>query len=286
LIKIGSEAHKELFCQSFLHSYQEYEPKQLPWPKLDTEALSLLRGIPFWHEALTVELRAGEMVSAFAETIDDPLLRESIALQGKEETRHSRLLDTMMTQYGIEIDRPQPTIPNDLKTGFIDLGHEECLDSFFAFGLFQLAHQARVLPEAMFAIFEPILDEEARHIVFFANWMAYMQIQQGQGAGLIRGAKSLWFYGRAVNRLISSFSQGSSQNGPGFTVAGASAFPFKITAESFLATCLSENARRMSKFDRQLLFPELVPTLAKTALQTIKLLPKKQTSSQQSANLG
>jgi hypothetical protein len=284
-MKIGSESHKQLFCQSFLDSYQEYDPPQLPWPKLDNDALALLRSIPFWREALTVEIRAGGMVTAFAETISDRLLREAIALQGKEETRHAQLLDTMMAEYGIELERPHPDIPKDLKTGFTDLGHEECLDSFFAFGLFKLAHQAQVFPEAMFSIFEPILDEEARHIVFFANWMAYTQIQEGQGVGIVRGTKSLWFYARAVKRLLSSFTQGNSQSGPGFTVGGASAFPFEITAESFLATCLNENARRMGKFDQRLLRPTLIPALAAVAFNTVKLLPKKQTATMQSANL-
>jgi hypothetical protein len=32
-MKIGSEAHNELFCRSFMESHLEYEPEQLPWPQ-------------------------------------------------------------------------------------------------------------------------------------------------------------------------------------------------------------------------------------------------------------
>jgi hypothetical protein len=38
-MKIGSEAHKELFCRSFMESHQKYEPEQLPWPDLDDASL-------------------------------------------------------------------------------------------------------------------------------------------------------------------------------------------------------------------------------------------------------
>ena len=36
--------------------------------------LERLRGIPFWQEARATEQRAGKMVTAFAETVSDPVL--------------------------------------------------------------------------------------------------------------------------------------------------------------------------------------------------------------------
>lgn len=284
LVEIGSELHKELFCKSFLESYQEYNPQLLPWPQLDNDALTLLRGIPFWQEALTVEVRAGAMVTAFAETVTDPLIQSVIALQGQEESRHARLLEAMMQHYDIKVAAPTPKMPKHLSTGFIDLGHEECLDSFFAFGLFELARQAQVFPEAMFTIFESILDEEARHIVFFANWMTYMQIHHGQKIKFLRAPQSLWYYGRALNRLIGSIGKGTV-DGPGFTVSGASAFPLELTPELFLATCIRENERRMQKFDARLLHPQLMPAIANVALNTLKLWPRKKSVPLETANL-
>lgn len=79
-IKIGSQAHKELFCQSFIASHREYEPETLAWPELDTETLDRLRKIPFWDEAFKTERKAGVMINAYAQTVSDPLLQEAIAL--------------------------------------------------------------------------------------------------------------------------------------------------------------------------------------------------------------
>jgi hypothetical protein len=90
-MKIGSEAHKELFCRSFMESHLKYEPEKLPWPQLDGVGLERLRGIPFWEKALDTEREAGALVSAYAETVSDPVLREAIALQGVEEARHAMI---------------------------------------------------------------------------------------------------------------------------------------------------------------------------------------------------
>lgn len=79
-IKIGSEAHKELFCQSFIASHREYKLETLAWPEFDTETLDRLRKIPFWDEAFKTERKAGVMINAYAQTISDSLLREAIAL--------------------------------------------------------------------------------------------------------------------------------------------------------------------------------------------------------------
>ena len=47
------------------------------------------------------------------------------------------------------------------------------------FGLFAIAQEVNFFPDAIFQIFDPILDEEARHIVFFVNWFTYLQVQGG-----------------------------------------------------------------------------------------------------------
>lgn len=56
-------------------------------------------------------------------------------------------------------------LPQNIEQNFSHFGFEECLDSFFAFGLFRVAREASVFPEQIFTIFDPILDEEARHLV-------------------------------------------------------------------------------------------------------------------------
>ncbi len=275
-MKLGSQEHKELFCRSFINSHLNYEPESLSWPNLDEVSLEKIRSIPFWRQALLTEKGAGVMVSAFADTIDDPLLQQAIALQGAEEARHGRLMAHLIDCYGIEIDPPEiPGIPANLEEDFIDFGYEECLDSFFAFGMFGIARQAHYLPEAMFNIFDPILDEEARHIVFFVNWITYLQIQRGQGLSGLRAWHSFWHYGKALWKLVAVFGDTGQDDEKAFTATGANSFMDNLTPELFFSLCLAENSKRMSKYEPELLRPILMPTLSAIALRSLKLLPRK-----------
>lgn len=274
-MQIGSDAHKNLFCESFMTTHLEYEPEQLPWPHLDPEQLALLKGIPFWEQARDTERQAGMLVAAYAETVADPELRAAIALQGQEEARHARLIQTLIDRYEIEVGEP-PALkrPPNIETAFTTFGFEECLDSFFAFGLFGIAREANILPEQLFTIFDPILDEEARHIVFFVNWFTYLQIERGQGFLPLRACKTLWHYGYALRNLAAAFM--GTNDSAGFTAKNASSFSLDdITPEQFLITCLRENEKRMSKFDRRLLQPSLLPRLSSLALRGLQLMPKR-----------
>jgi hypothetical protein len=276
IMKLGSQSHKELFCQSFLDSHLNYEPESLPWPELDGVMLERLRSIPFWWEALKTEQNAGRMVKAFAETIADPLIKQAVLLQAEEESRHGRLIRYLIDRYGIILEEPAITpLPDTIQTAFIDFGFSECLDSYFAFGMFGIAREARYLPDAFFRIFDPILNEEARHIVFFVNWYTYLQINQGRGFSGLRGLNTLWGYKRALQDLLHIFGGGGETGERRFTTTGANNFMADLTPEKFFSTCLSENAQRMTVYDPQLLQPSLMPHLSKLALGVLKLRPQK-----------
>ena len=276
-MKLGSEQHKELFCRSFIDSYLDYEPEKLPWPELDSISLQKLQAIPFWKEALITELEAGAMVGTFAETVSDPLIKEAIALQAYEESRHARLVDFLIKHYDIEIsEATTPEIPQNIENAFINFGFAECLDSFFAFGMFGIAHQASYLPESIFTIFDPILHEEARHIVFFVNWFTYWQINRGSGFVGWRGARTLWHYGQALQKLSQAFDRSEEdKEGKPFTASEATHFMDNLTAKQFFSTCLQENAQRMSSFDERLLQPQFLPVLSRFALSCLNLLPQR-----------
>ena len=279
-MKLGTAEHKELFCRSFLDTHLDYEPEKLPWPDLSDEDLGKIRGIPFWRQALLTEQGAGVMVNAFAETIDDPLIKEAIALQGFEEDRHGRLINFLVDRYGIEIEKPEiPGVPHNLEGDFIDFGYEECLDSFFAFGMFGVAQKTEYMHEAMFRIFNPILDEEARHIVFFVNWITYLQIQQGRGFPMLRTGHALWHYSKALWKLVSVFGGSAEEDEKSFTATGANSLIDNLTPAMFFSTCLEENAKRMSQFDSRLLQPQLMPTISRIALRCLNLWPQKRLES-------
>jgi hypothetical protein len=271
-MRSGSEAHKALFCGFLVATHRAWQPERLAWPELDDAALAPLRALPFWGEALATERETARKISAYAEAVRDPLLREAIVLQGLEEERHARLLEVMMKRYGIRAEpRSLVGLPDDLEQAFVDAGYGECLDSFFAFGLFEVARGSGLFPAPLLRVIEPIVDEEARHIVFFANWEAYRQADRRPSARVVRATRAIRYYARAVRRRLGALR---SARGDGFTASGATAIAGELTPRAFLETCLRENARRLAAFDPRLLRPRLAPALARMALRGLAVIPQ------------
>ena len=268
-MKIGSAEHKERFCRHFIESHCRFDPTTLAWPDLDEGALDRLRAIPFWQEVLYTERRAGAIVAAYAETIADPLVRRAVALQAFEEARHGELLREMIQRYHIAVqERPiEGPLGRNLRHAFADFGYGECLDSFLGFGVFKIARRSRFLPEPLFEIFDMLMCEETRHIVFFINWMAWQQAARGGVAGWLRGANSARYYCRAVGRLLGTVRKGRHANdGKDFSATQASVFLEGFTLRRFIEECCAEHARRMQEFDPDLLQPRFLPKLAEIAL--------------------
>lgn len=272
-MKLGSEAHKEVFCRQFMLTHLDYEPETLPWPDLDPGAHDRLRSVPFWQEVLHTEKRAGAIVNAFAETVDDPVLKQAVALQGFEEARHADLLRVMVRRYGIDAtEQPLDPLPADTATAFKDFGFGECMDSFLGFGVFKIARTSEFLPEGMFEIFDTLMYEETRHVVFFVNWMAWSQARKGVAVRLAAPLVTLWFYLRAVNRMRRLARRGAQVNdGKDFAATQASVFLDRFTFRGFLEDCYSENKRRMGELDPELIKPSFLPQLSRAALSALKL---------------
>jgi hypothetical protein len=238
---IGSDEHKELFCRSFVDSHLAYEPADLPWPDLDEQSLAFLHAVPVWRSALEVEVNAGAMLDAFAATQNDGLVREALQLQGYEEARHGRMLRALFDRYGIEVPALRPSITSS-KAAFVSFGYDECLDSFFGFGIFRIAREANVVAESLINLFARILIEEARHIVFFVNWVAYDRARRGVGAPILQALPTAWGYAQALFKTI---RRGRSANA---------------------------DERGMEAFDPRLLRPRVVPMLVRCAL---RILPRR-----------
>jgi hypothetical protein len=272
-MKIGSQEHRDAFCRHFNETYTEYDPNTLPWPELDEEALQRLRAVPFWEEVFYTERRAGAIVAAFTETVTDPILKDALALQGREETRHAQLIRVMIDKYGLDApERPMEDISQAIDRRFKDFGFGECLDSFLGFGLFKIASQSEFLPRDMLKIFEMLMYEETRHIVFFINWMAYAEAQRGWFARMTLPFTSLHYYLRAVRRLTGLAKRGKSMNdGKNFAATQVAVFLDGFNFRKFLEDCYSENRRRMSAFEPQLLRPSFLPQLAEVALRAMRL---------------
>lgn len=274
-MKIGSDAHKELFCQTFFDGHVKYEPPDLPWPVLEGEPLELLRNLPFWTHARQFESDAGPMIRAVAAVEPDPLIREALELQAFEEERHARLVNYMIERYQLPAEEAQVEVPRDPMSEFIDFGFEECLDSFGAFGLFKIAREAKIVPDPIFEVFDNVMREESHHIVFFINWFAHRQANRGVGARLFRTSKSMVHYAKALSKIGELLGNDDADEGADFIVKGAEAFVDDLTPHLVIDACVSENERRLAGFDRRLLIPTLVPRLATFGGVVLKLVPER-----------
>ena len=90
------------------------------------------------------------------------LLREAFELNGFEEGRHKEVLSQpgrslrhrARTRAGICASREHA------EWAFMVTGYSECIDSFFAFGLFELARRSGFFPAELVDTFEPVIQEE------------------------------------------------------------------------------------------------------------------------------
>lgn len=269
-LKPGTPAHRELFCRTFIDTHVAFEPEVLPWPHLDGKQLQMLRAFPYWSFARSIERRAGRMVTAFAQTLDDPLIREAVALQGFEETRHGRLITHFIERYGLDV--PDLAIPDApaVRDDFLIFGFGECNDSFIGFGAFAFARERRIFPQPLLDIFENVLWEEARHIAFFMNWWRYEESLAGRDGLLRRTLNAIGYHARAVLGTAGGAADvpplPSRENMDGSILEG-------LTPQRFLEAALAENRRVMSRLDPRLIKPSLAPRLATAVLLGLRMLP-------------
>ncbi len=283
-IRIGSEDHKRLFCRTFIETHDPFKPEEIDWPDLDEESLARLKSLPVWNEAARTEAATAVKVQALGRTEPDPVLAEAIALQGYEESRHADVIQRLTRRYGIAVTPyPEPEIPKDPTWAFLRTGYGECLDSFFAFGLFALGSRSGLFPPRIVSIFETIMQEEARHILFIVNWAAYLRARRPLPLRPAFDARRGWnIVAQAVDRVRGALQMGGAAAGEsqdGFTLKSHTSFS-DFSLRPFLKLCLSENERRFSPYDRRLLRPVLVPSSVKALL---KVLPRGKAATPSSA---
>jgi len=277
-IRVGSEEHKELFCRTFVETHDPFLPSEIVWPDMDAEGLARLKALPVWNEAARTEAATAVKVQALGRTEPDPVLARAIALQGFEEGRHADVIQRLTRHYGIAVKPwPEPEVPKDPVWTFLRTGYGECLDSFFAFGLFSLGSRSGLFPAGIVSVFETIMQEEARHILFIVNWAAYLRARRPLPLRPAFDARRAWnIVAQAFDRVKGAMQMTKSDGGgeeaaqDGFTLKSHTSFS-DFSLRPFLELCLSENERRFAPYDRRLLRPVLVPSTVKALL---KVLPR------------
>jgi hypothetical protein len=278
-IRIGSESHKTLFCRTLLDTFNPYKPAVIDWPVLDPETRARLVELPIWDIAVQTEGRARLNVASYGAITADPLLRKAIELNAFEEGRHKHVLSNLVAAYGIALaPEPEYVVRGDPEWAFMVTGYSECIDSFFAFGLFESAKRSGFFPAELVETFEPVIHEEGRHILFFVNWAAWHRRNMPVWRRPFFELKVLavWLF-LIWERIGIARDMGTGVQDNNFTVTGAKAIGDDIDVAELIDICLAENQRRMSPYDRRLLRPFVVPALAKLARRFMRLGPKRKT---------
>ncbi|WP_295996553.1 ferritin-like domain-containing protein [Rugamonas sp.] len=273
-VRPGSPRHLHMFCQMLLHTHNPYKPAVIDWPPLTPDALRRVTSLPIWDIAVQTEGRASIRVRSFAATVRDPLLRQALEMDGAEEARHKDVLSKLVQAYGIAL-APEPAYlaPDDPEWGWLLTGYSECIDSFFAFGLFAAARRSGFFPPELVDTFEPVIQEEGRHILFFVNWAAWHRRNLPWWRRPLYTAKvaRVWLYliweRIGIARGIDTDGMAQDAN---FTMNGSAMLGEALSPRTMIELCLEENARRMAGYDSRLLRPQTVPRLARWALRLLR----------------
>jgi hypothetical protein len=258
-VQPGTKEHKELFCREFIDTHQPFRPEELHWPVLEVETIEKLKNFPIWDYAVFTESRVFHKLSAYAKQVGDPLLQEAIALQAYEEGRHADILRCFLQKYDIpfkELD--QPPLDADPEHTFMQTGAGECIDSFFAFGFIQISKTSQNYPLDLIKVMEPIVQEEARHIMFIQNWLLYMRHSQKFPHPQIHWVKTMLAFALAGwSRLMDLKKMGSAS----FTLQATKLEKSSLKPKEFINLCLQENKKRLEEFDPRLYRPKLIPRM-------------------------
>ena len=269
-LPIGSDPHRDATCAMFRDTFNPYKPSVIEWPTLDPDALRRLTSLPIWDIAVSTENKARARMLAYGASTADPAWREVISQNGWEEGRHREVLSNLVTSYGIDLaPEPPDQLPADAEWGYLVTGYSECIDSFFAFGLFELARRAGYCPPALDETLEPVIQAEARHILLFANWLAWHRRQLGLWRRLRfegRVIRAWVFLGLERIGLARGMDEGATPDN-NFTLNGSQAVSdMTLSPLELMVICLSENDRRFAGYDRRLLRPTTTPALARFAV--------------------
>ncbi len=272
-LRAGSDEHKQAICAMFRETFNPYRPSVMVWPILSPEELRRLKSLPIWDIAVQTEDRARLHFATYAQSVADPDMRATIMLNAWEENRHREVLSNLVASYGISLrEEPELRHSRDPEWAYLVTGYSESIDSFFAFGLFDLARRSGFFPMELVETFEPVMQEECRHILFFANWLTWHRAN-------LRWYRRIHFELRVIAvwihiawlqigmaRMMDAPDSATHQDS-NFTINGAQAVtPVAVGFHELMQLCLMENDRRFAGYDSRLSRPTTIPALVRFVL--------------------
>jgi hypothetical protein len=274
-LKNGTPAQSAALRAMFRDTFNPYRPSVIAWPKLADDVRERLLALPIWDIAVQTEGRARLYMAAYAARVRDPDIRDALALNAWEESRHKEVLSRLVQAYGIPlVEEPPYTVPEDPEWAYLVTGYSECFDSFFAFGLFELARRSGLFPPELVETFEPVMQEECRHILLFANWAAWHRARLSPLRRVAFELKVVRVHGFLLWERIGmarAIEGDKTKSGSAFTATGAQSMTAQqLDLRTLLQLCLTANDRRFAGYDPCLKRPQTAPRLARLALKLLR----------------
>ena len=218
--------------------------------------LQRITSLPIWDVAVHTESRARLRFAVYANAVDDPQVQAAVMLNAWEESRHKEVLAKLVEAYGIPLASEPPfQQPRDPEWAYLITGYCECIDSFFAFGLFELARRSGFFPPNWWRHSSPSSRRNAATSCCLPIWWrGTAQICRGGDASTSSFAsrrfgpslpgsalcwRAAWTRKGDKARLDSSFTA---------STAGAVS-PVEIDFRDLMTICLQENDRRFAGYD-------------------------------------
>jgi hypothetical protein len=275
-LRPGTEAHKCAVGQMFRDTFNPYKPTIIDWPVLGPTERERLINLPIWDIAVQTEGKARIRMLSYAHSLTDPTWRAAIELNGWEEGRHKTVLSNLVEAYGIKLEAEPPyPAPKRTEWAYLVTGFSECIDSFFAFGLFAMAKNSGFFPPELVETFEPVMQEECRHILLFANWLAAQRrtLPWWRRIGFELQVAAVWvFLGWERIGIARGMDDGKGKpQDNNFTVTGAKAVSeVDIGMRELMELCVHENDRRFAGYDPRLRRPTTMPALTRFACRFMR----------------
>lgn len=279
-LRLGGAAHRQVTCRMFRETFNPYKPSIIDWPKLSPEARDRLVSLPIWDIAVQTEGKARLRMLSYARSLDDADWRGAIELNGWEEGRHKVVLSNLVRAYGIVLEKEPAYIePRDTEWAYLVTGFSECIDSFFAFGLFELAKRSAFFPPELVETFEPVMQEECRHILLFANWLAWHRrnLPLWRRPWFELRVAAVWvFLGWERVGMARGMEGDAKAQDNNFTLTGSKAVSdVELSVPELMGLCLAENDRRFAGYDPRLRRPTTAPSLTRFALRVMRLFGRR-----------
>lgn len=270
-MRLGSEQHKNVFCDVFVETHEPYEAADVVWPDLDERSLRTLRALPIWNEAVNTEIETAAKVKSIADAERDERVSAALDVQAYEERRHSELLAHLTAHYGIDV-QPRPAhLRRRPEWNFLTVGYAECMDSFLAFGIYDLAARSGLFHPKLLEVFDLVMQEEARHILFFENWRIWRRrgTTRGPGLSLTSAAVASQLLARVVLAGREALGAKRGEHVDDNFLMDFGVFADGLDARSFVGVCLDEHERRLAPYDSRLARPGFAPALARAARRVL-----------------